>query len=157
MTRFGQLEQEFGLTNLEELTADLKNASMTAEQLQRQASELARTYQDTDHFEVHENEMDEISELAIEYGKGLHELAMSVEVKHAGVIFNASAAMLKLALDARQLKLEKKFKLMKLELDQMKLDRMIPDVTQQIDTTNVRILDRNELLAQLRDIAQTNK
>ena len=153
MTRFGQLEETFDLPNLEELTQDSTQDS----DVRKSAQALAQSFEDRDHFEIHETEMDEISHLAVEYGKSLHDLGMSVEVKHAGEIFNAAGNMLKIAMDARQLKLEKKLRIMKLEMDQIRLDRGATGPTQEVETGNVRILDRNELLAQLRDIAKSNK
>ena len=153
MTRFGQLEETFDLPNLEELT----QVQSVDSDVRQQAQQLAQSFEERDHFEIHETEMDEISHLAVEYGKSLHDLGMSVEVKHAGEIFNAAGNMLKIAMDARQLKLEKKLRMMKLEMDQIRLDRGATGATQEVETGNVRVLDRNELLAQLRDIAKTNK
>ena len=143
MTRFGQLESTF---NMDPTPED-------NDSVQEKAKQLAESYREKDHFETHEQEMDEISELALDYSKTLHDLGMSGEAKHAGEIFNASANMMKIALDARQQKLEKKFKMMKLELERMKMERSAPEAsTQQLDTENVRILDRNELLAQLKEL-----
>ena len=153
MSRFEKLEDAFELPRLE----DVLNDTTDAEQVVEQAQELAKSYKEQDHFELHDQEMDEISEIALEYGKSLHDLGMSVEVKNAGEIFTASSNMIKIALDARNLKMEKKLKLLKLELDRLKLDRTNPDAGETIPAENVRVLDRNELLDQIRELKQAAK
>jgi hypothetical protein len=116
------------------------------------AKQLAKDYREIDHFETHETEMDEISELALEYSKTIYELGMSGEARMAAEIFNASATMLKISMDARQQKLEKKLKLMKLEMDQMKFDKANSKEPDEPEVGNVKVLDRNELLSMLKDI-----
>lgn len=153
MSRFEKLEQTFDLPPLE-----LSPQASDPEQLINQANTLQENWQQQDHAQVHDEEMDEIAQLAVEYGKTLHDLGMSVEVKHAGEIFNASGNMLKVALDARNAKMEKKLKLLKLELDRLKLDRTTPDTPETVDAQNVTVLDRNALLAQIRELgSQVNK
>jgi hypothetical protein len=152
MSRFEKLEQTFDLPPL-----DLEPV-VDSQQLMNDASELQQQWQQQDHDQVHDQEMDEIASLAVEYGKTLHDLGMSVEVKHAGEIFNASGNMLKVALDARNAKMEKKLKMLKLELDRLKLDRSMPDANDTMQVENVTVLDRNALLAQIRELgSQVNK
>lgn len=154
MSRFEKLEETFDLPPLE---VESKN-NPDPQQLINQADDLQQNWEQTDHAQVHDQEMDEIAHLAVEYGKTLHDLGMSVEVKHAGEIFNASGTMLKVAMDARNAKMEKKLKLLKLELDRLKLDRTLPDALETVEAENVTILDRNALLAQIRELGhQGNK
>ena len=155
MSRFTQLEDTFDLPSLEDLSQE--HTSQDMEEVKQQAQELAQSYQQRDHLEMHEQEMDEISQLAIDYGKSLHDFGMSVEVRHAGEIFSAATGMLKLAFDARQAKLDKKLKLMKLEMDKIKMDRSAKTEDEPEDTGNVRVLDRNELLAQLKELSQSGE
>lgn len=156
MSRFEKLEQTFDLPPLE-LIAE-PDSEVNAQDVIHKAEELQASWRQEDHAQVHDEEMDEIASLAVEYGKTLHDLGMSVEVKHAGEIFNASGNMLKVALDARNAKMEKKLKLLKLELDRLKLDRTTPDATETVEAQNVTVLDRNALLAQIRELgSQVNK
>lgn len=150
MTRFGKLEDTFGILPLQDVSAD------SPDQLMQQADSLADEYNDSDPLLLHDKEMDEISDLALEYGKTLHDLGMSVEVKHAGEIFNASGNMLKIAADARNAKMEKKLKLMRMEIDRLKLDRMAPDKPEVLDQGQVTVLDRNQLLSQIKSLTQTS-
>lgn len=147
MSRFGKLEDTFDLPPLEEVTA-----SADPQHLVDASEKLATNYEQLDHVAVHDEEMDEISDLAVEYGKSLHDLGMSVEVKHAGEIFTASSNMLKIAMEARNSKMEKKLKLLKLELDRLKLDRTMPEVSEQVNSEQVTVLDRNTLLDQIKSL-----
>lgn len=151
MSRFGTLEDAFDLPRLEDSIQE-----MNADQALEKADELEQEFKNKDHFELHDEEMDEISATAIEYGKSLHDLGLSVEVKHAGEIFTASSHMFKIALDARNSKMEKKLKMLKLELDRLKLDRTNPDPGELVQQEAVTVLDRNELLQQIKLMTSSN-
>lgn len=147
MSRFGKLEETFDIP-------ELNNTVPDPELVVDQATQLADTFESTDPDQLHDEEMDEIAQLAMEYGKSLHDLGMNVEVKHAGEIFTASGNMLKIASDARNAKMEKKLKLMKLELDRVKLERTAPERPEMIENSQVTVLDRNELLNQIKALTQ---
>lgn len=147
MSRFGKLEETFDIP-------ELNNQVPDPDVVMDQATQLTTTYENTDSDQLHDEEMDEIAQLALEYGKSLHDLGMNVEVKHAGEIFNASGNMLKIASDARNAKMEKKLKLMKLELDRVKLERTAPERPELIENSQVTVLDRNELLNQIKALTQ---
>ena len=150
MSRFDTLENTFDLPRLEDSLQELTDTTL------EQAQELAKDFHSQDHFELHDEEMDEIAGLAVEYGKTLHELGMNVEVKHAGEIFTASSNMLKVALDARNSKMEKKLKMLRLELDRLKLDRTNPDAGETIHQESVMVLDRNQVLEQIKNLRSDN-
>lgn len=146
MSRFETLEQAFELPRLED-SVESEDQSLLDD-----AKQLATDYDQKDPSVLHDEEMDEIADLAVEYGKSLHDLGMNVEVKHAGEIFTASSNMLKIAVDARNSKMEKKLKLLKLELDRLRLDRTNPDPGETITQANVTVLDRNALLEQIKSL-----
>lgn len=147
MSRFGKLEETFDIPELDA-------GDTVPDVVLDQAEHLATTYTNSDPDQLHDEEMDEIAQLAMEYGKSLHDLGMNVEVKHAGEIFNASGNMLKIASDARNAKMEKKLKLMKLELDRVKMERLTPERPELIDNSQVTVLDRNDLLDQIKALTQ---
>jgi hypothetical protein len=151
MSKFRQLEETFDLPRLEDLVQAGADTQLEASQ------KLAKQYKSTDAGDLHETEMDEIADLALEYGKTLNDLGMSSELRHAGEIFNASATMLKVALDARNSKMERKLKQLKLELDHLKLEKAFPDDKIPVDTGNIKVLDRNALLQQLREFNDETK
>lgn len=148
MSRFETLENAFELPRLE----DSLTSAEDEQQLVAAAEALQKEYDQQDPSQLHDEEMDEIADLAVEYGKSLHDLGMNVEVKHAGEIFTASSNMLKIAVDARNSKMEKKIKLLRLELDRLKLDRTNPDPGETINAQQVTVLDRNALLAQIKSL-----
>jgi hypothetical protein len=145
MTRFEKLEDVFELPKLEDVEPNI--------QVLDKAKKLAEDYDSEDPATKHDHEMDEIADLAVEYGKTLHDLGMEVEVKHAGEIFSAASNMLKIAVDARNSKMEKKLKLLRLELDRLKLDRSMPDPGEQLMNESVTVIDRNALLEQIKSIS----
>ena len=155
MSRFTQLEETFDLPSLDDLSE--KDNDLSMEESLSKAKQLATTHKEQDYFELHDTEMDEIADLAVEYAKDLHDLGMNVDVKNAGEIFSASASMFKIAVDARHLKMDKRLKLMKLELDRIKMDRTTPESTEVVEASNVRIIDRSVLLAQLKEIQEKDK
>lgn len=146
MSRFGKLEESFDLPPLEQVQQDPQHLIHAAHELENQ-------YDTLDHDQIHDAEMNEISALAVEYGKSLHDLGMNVEVKHAGEIFTASSNMLKIALEARNSKMDKKLKMLKLELDRLKLERSQPETGETIDAQAVTVLDRNALLDQIKSLS----
>ena len=155
MSRFTQLEETFDLPSLDDVVE--KDGELSMEESLSKAKQLSATHKDQDYFELHDNEMDEIADLAVEYAKDLHDLGMNVDVKNAGEIFSASASMFKIAVDARHLKMDKRLKLMKLELDRITMDRTTPESTEVVEASNVRIVDRSELLAQIKEIQEKDK
>jgi hypothetical protein len=120
-----------------------------------QAQDLEKQFNQIDGYDQHDAEMDELSTLAIQAHKDLQELGMNVEVRHAGEIFTSSSQMLKIAVDAKNNKVEKKLKLLRLQLDKMKLDRAYAS-EKPVEGTAVA-LDRNEILKHLRQLGSDDK
>ena len=146
--QFDKLEEVFDLPDLDavrEVTATSEEVHAALEH----AEEIEKEFEKIDHFDQHDDEMDELAELAKQAHKDLQELGMNVEVKHAGEIFSSSSAMLKIAVDAKNLKVEKKLKLLKLQLDKMRIDKMAGQDSNTVEGTAVT-MDRNEILKQLR-------
>lgn len=156
-TQYNKLEEVFDLPSMDEI---LQSTTPTAEEVEaalHHAEDLEKQFEKIDGYDQHDAEMDELAKLAIDAHKDLQELGMNVEVKHAGEIFSSSSQMLKIAVDAKNLKVEKKLKLLKLQLDKMRIDRMAK--TDDANTVNgtATVLDRNEILKQLRQIGNGDK
>lgn len=153
--QFDKLEEVFDLPDLD----SVREVPATTEEVTaalHSAEEIEKEFKKIDHFDQHDSEMDELANLAIQAHKELQELGMNVEVKHAGEIFSSSSAMLKIAVDAKNLKVEKKLKLLKLQLDKMRIDRMSGQDPNTVEGTAVS-LDRNEILKQLRQMSGGDK
>jgi hypothetical protein len=155
--RFKTLEDTFDLESVDE-TADASTPSdddihaalALAEDIDRQLSQ-------TRGKDLHDREMDELADLAIKAHMDLQDLGMNVEIRHAGEIFSSSSQMLKIAVDAKNAKVDKKIKMLRLQLDKLKLDR----VTKKDDNTpldvKATLMDRNDLLKQLSEIESDAK
>jgi len=150
---FNKLEEIFDLPDFDEIS---QPTSTDIEQALEHANELEKQFDTMTGYDQHDAEMDDLAGLAIQAHKELQELGMNVEVRHAGEIFSSSSQMLKIAVDAKNNKVEKKLKLLRLQLDKMKIDKLsAPDKTA-VDGTAVA-LDRNEILRQLRQIGSSDK
>jgi len=101
--------------------------------------------------DMHDEEMDEISEMAVSAHKDLLELGMNVDTRTAGEILGTSATMLKIAMDARNSKMDKKLKLIKLQMDKMKMDHALSKEQDTPVDGGALSMDRNELIAQIQN------
>ena len=112
------------------------------------AKNLTRMSKEANGLTKHDVEMDELAGLAVTAHKDLMELGMNVELRHAGEILSTAGTMLKIAVDAKNNKVEKLLRAMKLELDKRKVDAQIAQMDPAeapIESTATK-LDFNELL-----------
>ena len=149
--QFEKLEEVLDLPPM----AIIETENPTPEDLQaalERAKELENEVSKIDGFDKHDDEMDELAGMAIKAHKELQDLGMNVEIRHAGEIFSSSSQMLKIAVDAKNLKVEKKLRLLRLELDKMRIEKMTKqDEDTSIDGTATR-LDRTELIKMLKEM-----
>ena len=97
-------------------------------------------------LEASDSEMDDLAELAKESYKDLMDLGMNVEARWSSEIFSTASSMLGHAITAKTAKVNKKLKMIDLQLKKAKLDQSNMD---QLPTAEGTILDRNELLERL--------
>lgn len=102
-------------------------------------------------LEASDAEIDEIAGLAKESFNNLMDLGMQVDARFSAEIFSVASTMLGHALTAKTAKINKKLKMIDLQLKKADLDRKIsltPKDKQQEETPlgSGTILDRNELL-----------
>ena len=162
--RFKTLEDTFDMESAEEDTHGLDDAAEvdapTDDDMHAAlalAYDIDRQLSETRGKDQHDREMDELADLAIKAHRDLQDLGMNVEIRHAGEIFSSSSQMLKIAVDAKNNKVDKKLKMLKLQLDKLKLDRTTK--SQDNDPLDVKatLMDRNELLKQLGEIESDAK
>jgi len=108
-------------------------------------------------LDASDSEMDELSNLAQDSYKDLMDLGMQVDSRFASEIFNVASSMLGHAITAKTAKLDKKLKMIDLQLKKMRLDQQ----QQVIDAKTVGendplvlpgtgvVLSRNDLLERL--------
>ena len=103
-------------------------------------------------------EMDALAEKATQEFDNLMDLGMQVDSRYASEIFAVAGAMLGHAITAKTAKLNKKLKIIDLQLKKAKLDQSAPGEEADVPTGQGRVLDRNELLRALvsRDTEKPN-
>lgn len=158
--RFKQLEETFDLPGVEDEKFDEVDIAVASPEsiaaALEEAKDLEKQFEKLNHYDQHDAEMDELAAMAVDAHKNLQDLGMNVEIRHAGEIFSSSSQMLKIAVDAKNNKVEKKLRLLKLKLDKLKIDQAAGTKTNTVEGTAVK-LDRNELLKQLREIDPSDK
>ena len=100
-------------------------------------------------LEAADTEMDELAELATSSYKDLMDLGMQVESRFSSEIFNSASSMLGHAITAKTAKINKKLKMLDLQLKKAQLDAKNAAKNEEIENTPLgdgKALDRNELL-----------
>jgi hypothetical protein len=100
-------------------------------------------------LEAADTEMDELAELATSSYKDLMDLGMQVESRFSSEIFNSASSMLGHAITAKTAKINKKLKMLDLQMKKAQLDQKMQSKSEEIESTPLgegKSLDRNELL-----------
>ena len=104
-------------------------------------------------LESTDQEMDELSDLAKGSYKDLIDLGMQVDSRFASEIFSVASNMLGHAITAKTAKLDKKLKMIDLQLKKMRLDQTAKpdgdDGTGLVQTAQGVVLSRNDLLERI--------
>jgi len=103
-------------------------------------------------LEATDNEMDTLADLAKDSYKDLMDLGMQVDSRFSAEIFGVAGTMLGHAITAKTAKINKKLKMIELQLKKAQLDQKQVDKDKEIETTPLgegKLLDRNELLRTL--------
>jgi len=101
---------------------------------------------------LNDQEMDEIATTAKDTFQDLMDLGMNVESRYAGEIFNTAARLLDTALNAKGAKVDRKLKMIQLQLQKARLDQVQARHDKESgvqEEGDAVILDRNALLEKL--------
>jgi hypothetical protein len=106
------------------------------------------------NLDASDQELDEIAELAKESYQNLSDLGFNVDSRYASELFAVASTMLGHALTAKTTKLNKKLKMLDLQLKKLKLDQdeaknTPADAVQVGEGQVLNTLSRNELLEKL--------
>ena len=100
-----------------------------------------------------DKELDEIANLAKESFQDLSDLGMQVDSRYSAELFAVASTMLGHALTAKTAKLNKKLKMVDLQLKKLKMDqdqaRNAPEEANAVETAHGQVLSRNDLLERL--------
>ena len=105
-------------------------------------------------LEASDGDMDELAQKATETFDDLMDLGMQVDSRYASEIFAVAGAMLGHALTAKTAKMNKKLKMIQLQLQKARLDldrekRTDDDYQESTETAEGQVLSRNDLLDRL--------
>ena len=103
-------------------------------------------------LEAADYEMDNLANLAQNSYKDLMDLGMQVDSRYSSEIFGVAGTMLGHAITAKTAKVQKKLKMIELQLKKAALDQKISAQDKEVDAIPVgegKTLDRNEILKAL--------
>lgn len=103
-------------------------------------------------LEASDDEMDELAKMAKDRFEDLMDLGMNVDSRFSGQIFQTAGVLLGHAITAKQAKLDKKLRMVDLQLKKMRLDHQVKQDTGQSPSAvegEGTVIDRNTLLAQI--------
>ncbi len=101
-----------------------------------------------------DSEFDALAQRATDAYEDLMYLSMNVEARYSGRIFEVAGTMLKNAIDAKAAKIDKKLKMIELQIKKQKLDQDANSEDNGINLNGdgVIITDRNSLLEKLKNM-----
>ncbi len=103
--------------------------------------------------DISDKEFDELAQRATDAFDDLMDLGMNVEARYSGRVFEVASAMLKNAIDAKAAKIDKKLKMVELQLRKQKLDQDTKsDDSIDVSSTGVIVTDRNSLIEKLKNM-----
>lgn len=104
--------------------------------------------------DMSDEEFDALAQRATDAFDDLMDLGMNVEARYSGRVFEVAGTMLKNAIDAKSAKIDKKLKMVELQLKKQKLDQDSKGEDDSIDLTGrgVIVSDRNSLIEKLRNM-----
>ena len=130
--------------------AEKKHAIVEHEETQRSIAELdkisAALPQVKGLGELADKELNEVAEKSMTAYEDLMDLGMNVESRYAGRVFETASNMLKNAIDAKSQKLDKKLKMVELQLKKQNLDQKQGDNADTVDAEGYVVMDRNAIL-----------
>jgi hypothetical protein len=140
-------EKEINESQIEKAEADL-----ITEEAYEAIDKIEKALPQVKGLEASDGEMDELASLATNSYKDLMDLGMQVDSRFASEIFNSAGTMLGHAITAKTAKLNKKLRMIDLQLKKAALDHKMSEKTEELENTPVgagQVLDRNELLKAL--------
>lgn len=155
-----KLEEMLNLPDNEDITNPKKDKKQAA------IVEQEETFRDIEEFdkiasalpavkglgEKADNELEDIAQRALTAYEDLMDLGMNVESRYSGRVFEVAGTMLKTSLDAKVAKMDKKLKMIELQLKKEKLDKEDVSPTGMVSGEGFVVTDRNSLLQKLKGL-----
>jgi hypothetical protein len=161
-----KLEELLNLPDSKEIVDDAKaedkktkkdTAIIEAEETQRDIQELDKIAAALPSVkglgEMADKELNEVADKAMNAYEDLMDLGMNVESRYSGRVFEVAGGMLKTSLDAKVAKMDKKLKMIELQLKKEKMDRDGSSGEGNIVSGEGYVVtDRNSLLEKLKNM-----
>jgi hypothetical protein len=162
-----KLEELFNLPEISEEISDPIPSEEEIAVVEERLNEVASTVDKVNQalplvkdLEAADSELDELAKLAKDGYEDLKDLGMNVDPRFSGVILQTASTLLGHAITAKTAKIDKKLKVVQLQLQKAKLDHQIAkDGDKEEDPVDGKgvILDRNSLLEQILNKSQGKK
>ena len=156
------IKEEFKKVDKKEKENQAKQANGVQKNVDpKTAKNLEKTYAEFDKIaaslpqvkglgELSDLELDKLAIEAEESYKTLMDLGMNVDSRYSGRIFEVASTMLRNAIDAKGSKIDKKLKMVELQLKKLKIDKTGGDDTGPVEESEGFVIsDRNELMKKL--------
>jgi hypothetical protein len=161
-----KLEELLNLPEHKETVKEIEKDIKTQAKVLASQEDMERTLKDFDKISfslpmveglgtTSDREFDDLADKATKAYEDLMDLGMNVEARYSSKLFEVAANMLKNAVDAKAAKIDKKLKIVDLQLKKLKIDQDSrgKDPTENtVDMTDYVITDRNSLLEKLKKI-----
>jgi hypothetical protein len=102
--------------------------------------------------DMSDSEFDSLAQRATDAFDDLMDLGMNVEARYSGRVFEVASTMLKNAIDAKAAKIDKKLKMIELQIKKEKLDKETTNESIDVSGTGVIVSDRNSLIEKLKNM-----
>ncbi len=159
-----KLEELLNLPESKELIKEEKKKS--ASEKSEAIKEQERTFKEIAEFDkiaaalpavdglgqMADTELGEVADKAMQAYEDLMDLGMNVESRYSGRIFEVAGNMLRTNLDAKIAKLDKKLKMVELQLKKEKQDKDTINDTGYVEGEGYVVTDRNSLLERLKGL-----
>jgi hypothetical protein len=155
------------LLNLPDSKEIIEQAEEQEQEQSKHELERQETFRDIEEFdkitaalpqvkglgEMADKELNEVADKAMSAYEDLMDLGMNVESRYSGRVFEVAGGMLKTSLDAKVAKLDKKLKMVELQLKKEKQDKdnKVSD-SDIINGDGYVVTDRNSLLERLKGL-----
>lgn len=152
-----KLEELFGFPPSTD-SSDEINISDAKQSIEESQSALAEINSSIDKIELalpavkglesSDSEMDELASRAVKEFDNLMDLGMNVDSRYASEIFSVASQMLGHAITAKNAKINKKLKIIELQMKKLKIDQDSSN-DDKLPTAQGTVIDRNEMLDRL--------
>ena len=153
-----KLEELFGFDKLEESSSETQ--PQTVQETRVAITEIDNTIDKINealpavrNLDSSDKELDDIAAKATETFDNLTDLGFNVDSRYAAELFAVAGTMLGHALTAKQTKLQKKLKVIELQMKKLKLDQdaaKAKGTDSEIEEAHGQVLSRNDLLEMLK-------